>query len=412
MAAAAGPTRKYHVVMLGRTQFCVDTRFTNLRPIGRGAYGLVAAADDLVSGRKVAIKRVSKVFADLIDAKRILREIKLLRHLGGHDNIIEIIDIMTGPPESEDFDTLYIVTQLYECDLDRIIRSAQALTDQHFQYFVYQMLRGLKFIHSANVIHRDLKPSNLLVNSNCDLAICDYGLARGVSKATEKDLTSYVVTRWYRAPEILCEATTYGTAADVWGVGCIFGELLGRKTLFRGSSSKQQVELIISVLGSPTDEDLRGVEDPNIVRLIKSFPRRAPVPWTHIFPDANPLALDLLSKMLTFSQFDRISVDEALAHPFLAELHAKATEPTCDTPFDFSFEHGYPHEMPKALLQRYMFDSMVELRREQAAAEAAAAAGHTGSSSSSGAPGGGIAMAAAGAAAHDDDDIAMSPTSG
>tara|TARA_Y100000780_G_C13434451_1_gene320806 strand:- start:142 stop:465 length:324 start_codon:yes stop_codon:yes gene_type:complete len=107
-----------------------------------------------VSGRKVAIKRVSKVFADLIDAKRILREIKLLRHLGGHDNIIEIIDIMTGPPESEDFDTLYIVTQLYECDLDRIIRSAQALTDQHFQYFVYQMLRGLKFIHSANVIHR------------------------------------------------------------------------------------------------------------------------------------------------------------------------------------------------------------------------------------------------------------------
>ncbi len=259
---------------------------------------------------------------------------------------------------------------------------------------------------------RDLKPSNLLVNSNCDLAICDYGLARGVSKATEKDLTSYVVTRWYRAPEILCEATTYGTAADVWGVGCIFGELLGRKTLFRGSSSKQQVELIISVLGSPTDEDLRGVEDPNIVRLIKSFPRRAPVPWTHIFPDANPLALDLLSKMLTFSQFDRISVDEALAHPFLAELHAKATEPTCDTPFDFSFEHGYPHEMPKALLQRYMFDSMVELRREQAAAEAAAAAGHTGSSSSSGAPGGGIAMATAGAAAHDDDDIAMSPTSG
>lgn len=107
-----------------------------------------------VTGRKVAIKRVSKVFADLIDAKRILREVKLLRHLGGHDNIIEIIDIMTGPPETEEFDTLYIVTQLYECDLDKIIRSAQPLTDQHFQYFVYQMLRGLKFIHSANVIHR------------------------------------------------------------------------------------------------------------------------------------------------------------------------------------------------------------------------------------------------------------------
>jgi len=250
----------------------------------------------------------------------------------------------------------------------------------------------------------------LLVNSNCDLAICDFGLARGVTKASEKDLTSYVVTRWYRSPEILCEATTYGTAADVWGVGCIFGELLGRKTLFRGSSSKQQVELIISVLGTPTDEDLAGIEDPNIVRLIRSFPRRAPVPWAHVFPDANPMALDLLSRMLTFSQAKRISVDEALSHPFLAELHAKATEPTCPIPFDFSFEHGYPHEMPKALLQRYMFDSMVDLRREQAEAAAAggSAAGASSSSSSRGVPGG--VSSAAAAMVTDEDDVAMTPT--
>ena len=113
---------------------------------------------------QVAIKRVSRVFQDLIDAKRILREIKLLRHLGHHDNIIELFDIMTTPPDSEDFHTLYIVTQLYECDLERIISSSQKLTEQHAQYFVYQILRGLKFIHSAHVLHRDLKPSNLLVN--------------------------------------------------------------------------------------------------------------------------------------------------------------------------------------------------------------------------------------------------------
>lgn len=104
------------------------------------------------------------MFQDLIDAKRILREIKLLRHLGRHDNIIEIIDIMTGPPDTEDFHTLYIVTSLFECDLERIISSSQRLSDQHVQYFVYQILRGLKYIHSARVLHRDLKPSNLLVN--------------------------------------------------------------------------------------------------------------------------------------------------------------------------------------------------------------------------------------------------------
>jgi serine/threonine protein kinase len=103
---------------------------------------------------QVAIKRVSRVFQDLIDAKRILREIKLLRHLGHHENVIELLDLMTCPPDAEDFHTLYIVTSLFECDLERIISSSQRLTDQHAQYFVYQILRGLKFIHSAHVLHR------------------------------------------------------------------------------------------------------------------------------------------------------------------------------------------------------------------------------------------------------------------
>lgn len=87
-------------------------------------------------------------------AKRILREIKLLRHFGSHENIINITDIMTGPPDTKNFSDLYIVSELWECDLQRIVSSAQTLTDQHYQYFVYQILRGLKYIHSANVLHR------------------------------------------------------------------------------------------------------------------------------------------------------------------------------------------------------------------------------------------------------------------
>lgn len=130
-----------------------------------------------------------------MDAKRIYREMKLLRHLGDHENVIRILDIMTMPPNCHDFDDIYIVTDLMESDLERIITSNQPLSDAHFQYFLYQLLRGMKYIHSAKVLHRDLKPSNLLVNANCDLAICDFGLARGVETSVEEELTEYGTLR-------------------------------------------------------------------------------------------------------------------------------------------------------------------------------------------------------------------------
>lgn len=138
---------------------------------------------------KVAIKKVKDTFIDVVDAKRILRELKLLRHLNNHENIVQILDIMTYPPNTQQFDDIYIVTNLMESDLERIIQSKQVLTNQHLQYFLYQILRGLKYVHSADVLHRDLKPSNLLVNANCDLAICDFGLARGYDRAAAENLT-------------------------------------------------------------------------------------------------------------------------------------------------------------------------------------------------------------------------------
>ena len=161
----------YHRVTVARDVFEVDTRYINLKPIGSGSYGMVCSALDTVTGQKVAIKKITDMFADLVDAKRILREIKLLRHFDAHENVIKILDISTMPANTEDFTDAYIITDLMESDLDRIITSRQALTNQHHQYFLYQILRGLKYIHSAHVLHRDLKPSNLLVNGNCDLEI-------------------------------------------------------------------------------------------------------------------------------------------------------------------------------------------------------------------------------------------------
>lgn len=155
-----------------------------------------------------------------------------------------------------DFQDIYIVTDLMESDLERIISSSQPLSDAHFQYFLYQILRGMKFIHSGNVLHRDLKPSNLLVNSNCDLSICDFGLARGVEMAHNEDLTEYVVTRWYRAPELLADCQNYNDAVDMWAIGCIFAEMLRRRPFFTGRDPSDQLHMIIRVLGSPTEEEM------------------------------------------------------------------------------------------------------------------------------------------------------------
>lgn len=240
-----------HTFQAGKHTFTVDKRYSMTRVIGSGAYGVVISAKDKKSNQSVAIKMVPKAFSDEIDAKRILREIKLLNHFQ-HDNIVTLIDMM--PPNVkylEDFTDVYLVTDLMETDLHRIIYSKQKLSIDHVQYFVYQVLRGLKYIHSCNVLHRDLKPSNLLVNSNCDLKICDFGLARGIRNAADEDpssashgtmlLTEYVVTRWYRAPEIMLACHEYSYPIDVWSVGCIFAELILRKPYFPGDDYIDQV---------------------------------------------------------------------------------------------------------------------------------------------------------------------------
>ncbi|XP_012567902.1 mitogen-activated protein kinase 4 isoform X2 [Cicer arietinum] len=211
-----------------------------LRPIGRGAYGIVCTAVNSDTHEEVAIKKIANTFDNIIDAKRTLREIKLLRHMD-HENVIAIKDIIR-PPQKDAFNDVYIVYELMDTDLHQILRSDQPLNLDHCQYFLYQLLRGLRYVHSANALHRDLKPSNLLLNGNCDLKIGDFGLARTTSETDF--MTEYVVTRWYRAPELLLNCSEYTSAIDVWSVGCIFAEIMTRKTLFPGKDYVHQLRLI------------------------------------------------------------------------------------------------------------------------------------------------------------------------
>lgn len=214
---------------LNKTIWEVPERYQNLSPVGSGAYGSVCSAYDTRSRQKVAIKKLSRPFQSLIHARRTYRELRLLKHMK-HENVIGLLDVFTPAITLENFREVYLVTNLMGADLNNIVK-CQKLTDDHVQFLVYQLLRGLKYIHSAGIIHRDLKPSNLAVNEDCELRILDFGLAR----QTDDEMTGYVATRWYRAPEIMLNWMHYNQTVDIWSVGCIMAELLKGKALFPGT---------------------------------------------------------------------------------------------------------------------------------------------------------------------------------
>uniref|UniRef100_A0AC35TN64 Mitogen-activated protein kinase n=1 Tax=Rhabditophanes sp. KR3021 TaxID=114890 RepID=A0AC35TN64_9BILA len=340
--------------------FNVAPRYVNLSYIGQGAYGCVASALDTTTKERVAIKKISP-FEHQTFCQRTLREIKILARFK-HENVINIQEIIRAPTIDMMKD-IYIVQSLMETDLYKLLRT-QRLSNDHICYFLYQILRGLKYIHSANVLHRDIKPSNVLLNTTCDLKICDFGLARVADPLHDHQgfLTEYVATRWYRAPEIMLNSRGYTKAIDVWSVGCILGEMLNNRPLFPGKHYLDQLNLILDVVGSPSEEDLASISNERARSYLLSLPQKVKKPWHRIYPNADPRAIDLLEKMLHFNPNNRITVEQALAHPYLEQYYDPNDEPVCENPFTIEMEFD---DLPRETLKEKIFEEAEALFKQR-----------------------------------------------
>ncbi|BBN01245.1 mitogen-activated protein kinase 15 [Marchantia polymorpha subsp. ruderalis] len=304
--------RKYHVC----------------QKLGKGAYGIVWKAIDRRTNEVVALKKIFDAFQNSTDAQRTFREVMFLQEMNDHDNIIKLLNVLKAENDRD----LYLVFEYMETDLHAVIR-ANILEDVHKQFIMYQLLKGLKYMHSAELLHRDIKPSNLLLDSECQVKLADFGLARSVAQLKDDAgnipvLTDYVATRWYRAPEILLGSTKYTYGVDMWSSGCILGELLNGKPIFPGTSTMNQIEKILEVIGRPAPEDVAALESPFAATMLDNMPTLTKN-FAQVFPTASPNAEDLLHRLLHFNPIKRLTAEEALRHPYLAQFHNAAEESIC-----------------------------------------------------------------------------------
>ncbi|XP_019586185.1 mitogen-activated protein kinase 6 [Rhinolophus sinicus] len=324
--------------------FDLGSRYMDLKPLGCGGNGLVFSAVDNDCDKRVAIKKI--VLTDPQSVKHALREIKIIRRLD-HDNIVKVFEIL-GPSGSQladdvgsltELNSVYIVQEYMETDLANVLEQGPLL-EEHARLFMYQLLRGLKYIHSANVLHRDLKPANLFINTeDLVLKIGDFGLARIMDPhySHKGHLSEGLVTKWYRSPRLLLSPNNYTKAIDMWAAGCIFAEMLTGKTLFAGAHELEQMQLILESIPVVHEEDRQELLSviPVYIRNDMTEPHK---PLTQLLPGISREALDFLEQILTFSPMDRLTAEEALSHPYMSIYSFPMDEPISSHPFHIEDE--------------------------------------------------------------------------
>ncbi|KAM9683902.1 mitogen-activated protein kinase 12 isoform 1-T1 [Dama dama] len=330
--SSPSPARKgFYRQEVTKTAWEVRVVYQDLQPVGSGAYGAVCSAVDSRTGAKVAIKKLYRPFQSELFAKRAYRELRLLKHMR-HENVIGLLDVFTPDETLDDFTDFYLVMPFMGTDLGKLMKH-EKLSEDRVQFLVYQMLKGLKYIHAAGVIHRDLKPGNLAVNEDCELKILDFGLAR----QADSEMTGYVVTRWYRAPEVILNWMHYTQTVDIWSVGCIMAEMITGKTLFKGNDHLDQLKEIMKVTGTPPAEFVQRLQSDEAKNYMKGLPELEKKDFASVLTNASPLAVSLLEKMLVLDAEQRVTAAEALAHPYFESLQDTEDEPQAQK-YDESFD--------------------------------------------------------------------------
>ncbi|XP_051544102.1 mitogen-activated protein kinase 12-like isoform X2 [Myxocyprinus asiaticus] len=333
---------------INRTVWDVPARYSDLIQIGTGAYGTVCSAIDRKTGVRVAIKKLHRPFQSRLFAKRAYRELRLLKHMK-HENVIGLLDVFTSEILLDRFQDFYLVMPFMGTDLGKLMKM-ERLSEDRVQFLVYQILRGLKYIHSAGIIHRDLKPGNLAVNQDCELKILDFGLAR----QTDSEMTGYVVTRWYRAPEVILNWMHYSQTVDIWSVGCIMAEMLLGRPLFKGNDHLDQLREIMKITGTPAPDFIVKLQSQDAKNYLRGLPKVPKKDLKIIFFKAST-EVSALERMLVLDPEKRASAAEALELPLFTEFR-EPEEETEALPYDHSMDNT---EMPLEQWKRHTFTEIL-----------------------------------------------------
>uniref|UniRef100_A0A3Q4ATU3 mitogen-activated protein kinase n=1 Tax=Mola mola TaxID=94237 RepID=A0A3Q4ATU3_MOLML len=321
---------------VNRTAWEVPERYRDLKQVGTGAYGTVCSAWDRRTGTQVAIKKLHRPFQSKLFAKRAYRELRLLKHMK-HENLIDLF-------------LLYLVMPFMGTDLGKLMK-LERLTENRVQFLVYQMLKGLKVTYSSLT---DLKPGNLAINPDCELKILDFGLAR----QADAEMTGYVVTRWYRAPEVILNWMHYTQTVDIWSAGCIMAEMLLGKPLFKGKDHLDQLREIMKITGTPTADFVVKLQSQDAKNYIRSLPKVPKKDLHSIFSKASSNAVFVLEKMLLLDPEQRVSASEALDLPFFSEYRDNE-EDTVALPYDQTVDNT---DLPLDQWKRHTFTEILTFR--------------------------------------------------